>query len=675
MNAIMHLSDWAILAVGTLALLVIAGRTQKYMRSVSDFLAAGRTARRYLLTVTSGAAGHAAVRVIGTFEMVYKAGFTVLWWPLLMPVNTFINVTGFVVYRFRETRALTLAQFLEIRYSKRLRIFAGILMFVSGVLNMGIFPAVGARFFIYFCGLPESVRVAGASVSTLAIVTVALMLIAIYLTLGGQITLLFTEFFEGITTNFAFLLILGFLYWAFDWSSITRTLMAAPHGKSMLDPFQTSDTGDFGVWYFVIAAFTMIYGTMAWQGTQGFNSAPSSPHEARMGKLLGQWRDMAFGMMITLMPIAAYVMMHDPNFSASAHAVQDRLVTIENKQVQTQMLVPIALAQMLPIGLKGILCAIMFYGFLGNLDTYLHSWGSIFVQDVLLPFRTKPFTPTTHIRLLRWSIAAVAVFITLFSLLYEPTEFVLMFQIATGAIYLAGAGAIIIGGLYWSRGTTAGAWAAMICGAAVMFASIAIRQIEARAGVVILKQPNPQIVSLVAMIVSSVAYVVVSLVTCRRPYDLRRMLHRGDDVPLAGAALKVRKPFLQRLGINHDFTRGDKLLGLANVAWALFWFALTWGTTLYCSRHLVSDHAWSTFWEIKSWVAVGIGALVTIWITFGGISDLKFMLHRLRTMERNDLDDGTVVDHRNLNEVAHQKPGESVVEQREEAEKVMAVGR
>jgi len=317
----------------------------------------------------------------------------------------------------------------------------------------------------------------------------------------------------------------------------------------------------------------------------------------------------------------------------------------------------------------------MFYGFVGNLDTYLHSWGSIFVQDVYMPFRTKPLTPATHISLLRWSIAGVAAFITLFSLLYEPTEFVLMFQIATGAIYLAGAGAIIIGGLYWSRGTTAGAWAAMICGATVMFASIAIRQIEARTGVSILKQPNPQIVSLIAMIVSCAAYVVVSLVTCRQPFDLRRMLHRSADVQPDVDALKVRKPFLQRLGINHDFTRGDKLLGLANVGWALFWFALTWGTTLYCSQHLISDQTWSRFWEIKSWIAVGIGALVTAWITVGGLRDLKFMLYRLRTMERNDLDDGTVVDHRNLNEVVHQEPGASVVAQREEAEKVMAVGR
>src|SRR5512146_694108 len=113
-----------------LVVLVIGFRSRKYTQSVADFLAAGRCARRYLLTVTAGAAGHAAVRVIGAFELVYRSGFTTYWWAMLMPVNLFLTLTGFVVYRFRETRALTLGQFLEVRYSRRLRIFAGILMFV-----------------------------------------------------------------------------------------------------------------------------------------------------------------------------------------------------------------------------------------------------------------------------------------------------------------------------------------------------------------------------------------------------------------------------------------------------------------------------------------------------------------------------------------------------------------
>ena len=649
--------------------MLIAFRTQRYMRSVSDFLAAGRTARRFLLTVTAGATSAAAVRIIGTFEMVYKAGFTTTWWPLLMPVNTFISLTGFVVYRFRETRALTLAQFLEIRYSKRLRIFAGLLMFTSGVLNMGIFPAVGARFFVYFCGWPELIHIGSFTFSTIAIVTVVLVIAAVYLTLGGQITLLFTEFFEGITTHFALLVILGFLLWKFDWPTLTATLMRAPAGQSMLNPFNAGTANEFDIWYFIIAAITGIYGTMAWQGNQGANAAPASAHEARMGKILGLWREVSFGLVIVIIPITAYILMHHPGFTGQAQAVNDQLATIQNAQVQSQVIVPIALTHILPVGLKGLLCAVMFCGFVGSLDTYLHSWGSIFVQDVVLPFRKTPFQPETHIRLLRWSIAGVSAFITLFSLLYQPAEFIVMFQIATGAIYLAGAGAIIIGGLYWNRGTTAGAWTAMISGALVMGVSITIRQLETRWNTQIFKQPNPQYVSAIAILISSLSYVLVSLATCRKPFDLQRMLHRGahsdhEIQPSAG-----RKSLLRFIGVNHEFTRGDKLLAVANTAWAIFWFVVALSTTLYASRHPMSDEAWSRLWQFKSYLATAIGVLVTAWFAKGGLSDLKFMVHRLRTMTRNTLDDGMVIGHQNLDEAANTAVVESITDDKTELEK------
>ena len=43
-------------------------------------------------------------------------------------------------------------------------------------------------------------------------------------------------------------------------------------------------------------------------------------------------------------------------------------------------------------------------------DTYMHSWDSIFVQDIVIPLRKKRLTQQEHVKWLRGSIIGVAVF-------------------------------------------------------------------------------------------------------------------------------------------------------------------------------------------------------------------------------------------------------------------------
>ncbi|MCK7469595.1 MAG: hypothetical protein MZU95_01395 [Desulfomicrobium escambiense] len=103
------------------------------MRSVSDFLAAGRTGGRYLISLSQGTASLGAITIVGMLEMNYIAGFNMRWWEMVMAVVVVgISVSGWVLYRFRQTRALTMAQFFEIRYSRRFRVFAGALAFRLG---------------------------------------------------------------------------------------------------------------------------------------------------------------------------------------------------------------------------------------------------------------------------------------------------------------------------------------------------------------------------------------------------------------------------------------------------------------------------------------------------------------------------------------------------------------
>jgi Na+/proline symporter len=181
---------------------------------------------------------------------------------------------------------------------------------------------------------------------------------------------------------------------------------------------------------------------------------------------------------ITLLAICAFTYMTHPDFSGGAAQVNAQLLTIDGgPQIQSQMRVPVALAHLLPTGIKGVFAAIIFFAMVACDGSYMHSWGGIFIQDVIVPLRKKPFTPKQHIRLLRWSITGVAIFAFLFSLLYTQTDYILMFFAITGAIFLGGSGCAILGGLYWKKGTTAGAWAGMITGSTLAVGGLVIQQV------------------------------------------------------------------------------------------------------------------------------------------------------------------------------------------------------
>lgn len=685
----LHWIDWAIV-FGMLVFVVgVAISTQRYTRSVADFLAANRCAGRYLLCIAEGMSGLGAISVVAFFERFYAAGFTAAWWDMLLwPVGLIIALSGWVLYRYRETRAMTLAQFFEMRYSKRFRIFAGIVAWTSGVINMGIFPAVGARFFIYFCGLPETVP--GLGVSTFSFLMIVLLAVSIlFVFLGGQIAVMITDFVQGMFTNVVFLIILLVIFWMFDWSEMIATLKTAPEGASRIHPFKASAVKGFNYWFFLIQAVATIYGFRAWQGSQGYFCSAKSAHEAKMAGILGAWRTMVSMLVVMLLPIGAWVMMHHPGQAELAGEVNQALSAIGDEQLETQMTVPVALAKMLPVGVAGMLCAAMLAAFISTHDTYLHSWGSIFIQDVVLPFRKKPFTPEQHFWLLRGSVVLVAVIIFIFSQFFVQIDFIMMFFAMSGTIYLGGAGSAIIGGLYWKRGSTIGAWLALSIGALLGVGGLVLTQtweghvypwlvndapwlhhalktvvegisnnvpgiywkIEA-AGFPF----NGQWIFCFAMILSILAYIVSSLIDSyilKRPdFNMDRLLHRGryarkDDHSDGTGDVEVPSGWRAVLP-SAEFTFWDKCIYHFKLVWTLVWIAIFLIGTAYCRG--ASDDAWAKFWWIYVVLTVVIGAVTTVWFFIGGLRDIKDLYRTLRTLKRDHRDIGMVVAGHDLSE-------------------------
>jgi len=361
------------------------------------------------------------------------------------------------------------------------------------------------------------------------------------------------------------------------------------------------------------------------------------------------------------------VVLRNPKFSNIADSLHGILASVMDTRIRDQMTVSITIRELLPVGIKGFFIASIVAAAISTDNTCLHSWGAIFIQDVVLPFRQNRLSAQQHVRLLRYSMIGVAVFAWFFSMFFPLKEYIYMFFSITGCIYIGGAGSSIIGGLYWKRGTTAGAWAGMISGSLLSFGGILLNNVLWPFILPSLKSLYPNIIwlqsmgdtpplngmqiSFIGAIVAILAYIFVSLLTKPDPdFDMDKMLHRGKyrvegEKKIQGS---VAKGLMKKLGITEEFTFGDKIIYFASMGISIFWIgAFVIGIILH--RFFGStDDTWSKWWFFKIGTIGVIAIIVAIWFSIGGIINLVELFKSLRVAKRNELDDGSVKGHQNI---------------------------
>jgi len=668
--------DWSIVIAFVAVLIGAALYANRLARGVAGFLSADRCAGRYLVTVAYNMAQVGVITLVWYFQVGYDVGFTQIWWGYFEgPSLILLAITGWVIYRFRETRAMTLAQFFELRYSKRFRVMTGIVAFISGIVNYGIFPGVTARFFMALCGMPEHFTIAGESFATFPVVMVILLSMGIFMIFaGGMVSIIMTDFLQGVFCFSAFVFICFWLLAQFPWTVLQSAMLSMPEGTSFVDPFNLRNEGNFGIVYWAISAFILFYAARAWQGDQGYNSAPINAHEARMAQILNGWRYRVLMLVTIVIPLAVRAFLTQPEYAEAAAPIHSALSQLPNDALRAEMRTPLAMALMLPAGILGIFMAAMLGAAVSTDSAYLHSWGSIFIQDVILPFRRKPFAPKTHIFLLKLAALGVAIFAFTFSLLYEPTQYIAMFAALTASVFVGGAGAAIIGGLYWKRGSIQAAWSAMITGMVLAAIGVIVHQLPeamlnetiaangamvsvARSALWLRTTFTGQVMGFISMVSASAMYVGVSLLGPRTDFNLDRMLNRGrwrmegdasiDDAP---------KTLLEKLGIDRQFQGFDRVITLITLAWPLFFTGVFIVGTTYAlwreeSKDPITASAWSEWWFWWTWLILGTSVVVVVWFTAGGVRDLIRMVRLLRARAINVRDDGTVIDGVNADEI------------------------
>ncbi len=751
----MHWVDWLIVIVPLTLIVGLAIYARRYARGIVDFLAAGRVAGRYVMSVGDMTVGLSVIVLIAGAEQNYQTGFGVVFWNnIVAPIGIVLALTGYCTYRWRETRCLSKGQFIELRYgSKFFRIVTAAVSSLAEMVTNAIGPALAANFFIYYLGLPHRVMIGGISLPCYAIiVTLCLALSLTVIWPGGRISLLITDCFQGLLCYPIFVIIVGFILLKFSWDiDIAPALSARAANESFLDPYDIAQLRDFNVFALMVTLVSTIMNRASWMGNDTTN-AGRDPHEQKMAGILGSWRNGFAYVMVLMVAVIVIVFMNSGNFATHGdanrfqvtnnevrkylservitevvadEAAQQRIIakvnripdqvhrigidpalsqnnnldtvyfdTVRNElgdspqeryqyqQYRTlfqQMMMPSVLNKILPAGLFGLFCLLMVMLLISTDSSRIFNASGCIAQDIILPFYKGRLTTKKHLLLLRLSSLAVTVFFFVVALFFAQLDYINMFVTIMCALWLGGAGPIMIFGLYTRFGNLTGAWCAIIFGSGTSLLGLIFQRNWAlsiypwlermnwvetlNGGLLWISSPlDPWIhwemdpvkfpinsfeIFFISMVLAIGSYIIGSYLTYK-PYDLDKLLHRGqysDGHEAPPEPWSWRTLMNKLVSITPDYTLGDKV-----ITWALFVhsFIYTFGMTFVAVIvwNMISPWPlqwWSNYFYITSLVIPGIiGLISTVWFMWGGIVDTRRLFIDLAARQDDPEDNGQV---------------------------------
>ncbi|MBO4631995.1 MAG: sodium:panthothenate symporter, partial [Lentisphaeria bacterium] len=319
--------NWLIVIVPFVGVLYMAFHSRKYIRGVPDFLAGGRICGRYLLSVGSMEAGLSVLALASYVEVHYRTGFsTGFWGAVVAPIGLVLSLTGFCTYRLRETKAMSMGQFLEMRYSRSFRLFCAFLRTSVEMMTNIIVPAISARFFIYLLGIPHQIEIFGFKVQTFALVIFVVLSLAVTILLaGGALALLITDTIQGLLTYPIIFVFTMFILMNFSWwDEIVPVMADRVPGESFINPYDIKSLRDFNLFAVFVTTFSSIINRCVWFGG-GASSAARTAHEQKMAGILGAWRNGFNPLFYLLLAGMILTVMNHVNYASKARQIRTEL--------------------------------------------------------------------------------------------------------------------------------------------------------------------------------------------------------------------------------------------------------------------------------------------------------------------------------------------------------------
>lgn len=452
--------DWAIVAIYLAVTLAIGIFANRFIHTVKAYLVGGGASGTSLNVTTYISTGLGLVTLMYAGIDGFSHGFAYVTLALIgFATGVILGVSGLVVKPLRQMKLLTIPEFFEKRFSRRVRIVGGIICAVAGIVNMGLFPKMGAMFITYATGIGAHVENPEMTVNV--ITSALIVLVLVYTVLGGMVSVIITDYIQFIVLSVGMGLGVYFclIHPALGWGTMLNTI-AEHRGEMMFNPVAAE--GGYGWIWIVFNLLIFLVAGFCWAPESSRALTARNASVAKRTFLIGAPGQFVRLGIPVLWAVAAFTLVSQDQ--ALTGFFFPKGLDQAPAQAHAGAAMPLALGKIVPAGLLGVLVAGLLAAFMSTHDSYLLCWSSVISRDVVSPLMGHKLSGKQEILVTRISVVAIGAFLLVWGIWYKLPKSVWTYMAVSGAIYLSGAGVVLLGGIYWKRASSVGALAAMIAG-------------------------------------------------------------------------------------------------------------------------------------------------------------------------------------------------------------------
>ncbi len=443
---------------GPIVLIYIAGTliaglmVRRLVKNVDDYLLAGRKVDIYLGIASLAATEFGIVTCMANAELGYKYGFAGTTPGVALFLAMFIiGKTGFCIKPLRERGVITIPEFFEQKFGKRVRWASGLVIVLGGLLNMGVFLRMAGDFLTIILGLPAGYLE--------AMMTVILIIVAIYTILGGMLSVLVTDYMQFVVMSMGLLIAVMLVAVSYEWTSLVQHLQTS-YGRAAFNPFESNIYGLDRILLDILLAVASI---LTWQTTI---SRVLAARDVRTGQRIYQ-ATAPFFLVRFIVPaflgIGAFYY-----FSTTGQQPAREILAL-----------PAFLAMIIPTGLLGLLIAGMLAADMSTNSSYMLAWSSVIYNDIMEPIHKRKWSQKKGIRVNRMLVALIGIFLLLYGLWYPLKGDLWVYLQVTGTIYLSSMSTILVAACYWDKANNWGAIGAILFGCLIPVAFLIMQELPA----------------------------------------------------------------------------------------------------------------------------------------------------------------------------------------------------